>query len=312
MKQRMAVGGLVLVLALCLAGCGASGPSLTADELAKKYPDKKYVNINGVSLHYEQEGLGRPLIFLHGIPTNYLLWRGITPALTYGNTIYNLDLMGFGLSEKPQNLTYSLDTYVGQLGKLIENFHLDNPILVGHDIGGTIVAIYALRNPGKVRKLILMDAPLYSAAPPFTAYGIMVRLLRTKGIGNLLTGDWFLKRFLRGGVVTQEHMTDAILNDYLKPYHDDPGARTALLKSVRELNLRPVLENEVQPNLGKIQVPTLIVWGADDPYVPLELSKKLKDDIKTSELYVVLQSGHYVQEERPEDVRAEMKEFIDK
>jgi len=307
MKQRMAVGGLVLVLALCLAGCGASGPSLTADELAKKYPGKKYVNINGVSLHYEQEGLGRPLIFLHGTPTDYLLWRSIVPALTYGNTIYNLDLMGFGLSEKPQNQTYSLDTYVGQLSKFIADFHLDNAILAGHELGGVIATLYALRNPGKVHKLIIMDAPLYSAAPP-----LVLRLLRTRLIGDLFTGDWFLKRILRGGMVKPEQMTDSMLNDYLKPYHDDPGARSALLKCVRELNLRPVLENEVQANLGKIQAPTFIVWGADDPYVPLDFAKKLKDDIPNSELYVVLRSGHYVQEERGEDVRAALKEFIDK
>jgi len=307
MKLRMAAGGLVLALALWLSGCGPSGPSLTGEELAKKYPDKKFVQTDGVSLHYEQEGLGKPLVFLHGLPTYYFLWRNLVPALTYGNTVYNLDLMGFGLSEKPQNLTYSLDTYVGQLSKFIENFHLDNPILVGHDIGGVIVATYALRNPGKVRKLVLMDAPLYSAAPP-----LAVRLLRTRVIGDLFTGDWFLKRFLRGGVVKQEAMTDTMLNDYLKPYHDDPGARVALLKCVRELNLRPSLESEIQATLGKIQAPTLIMWGAEDPYVPLDFAKKLKDDIPNSELYVVLQSGHYVQEERPEDVRAALKEFIDK
>lgn len=307
MKQRMVVGGLALVMALCLAGCGSSGPSLTAAELAQKYPDKKYVQLDGVALHYEQEGLGRPLIFLHGTPTDYLLWRTITPALTYGNTIYNLDLMGFGLSEKPANQAYSLDTYVGQLGKLIANFHLDNPILVGHEIGGVIATLYTLRNPGKVRKLIILDAPLYSAAPP-----LAVRLLRTRLIGGLFTGDWFLKRILRGGMMKPELLTDATVNDYLKPYHDDPGARAALLKCVRELNLRPVLENEVQANLGKIQTPTLIVWGDGDPYVPLDFAKKLKDDIPNSELYVVLRSGHYIQEERGEDVRAALKEFIDK
>jgi pimeloyl-ACP methyl ester carboxylesterase len=307
MKQRMGVGGLVLMMALCLLGCGSSGPSLTGAELAKKYPDKKYVQIDGVSLHYEQEGLGRPLILLHGIPTDFLLWRNITPALTYGNTIYNLDLMGFGLSEKPQNQIYSLDAYVGQLSKFIANFHLDNPILIGHDLGGVIATLYTLRNSGKVRKLIIMDAPLYSAAPP-----LAVRLLRTRLIGDLFTGDWFLKYILRGGMVKQELMTDVLLNYYLKPYHDDPGARSALLKCVRELELRPALEKEVQPNLGKIQVPTLIVWGAEDPYVPLEFGKKLDDAIPNSELYVVLRSGHYVQEERSEDVRAALKEFLDK
>jgi pimeloyl-ACP methyl ester carboxylesterase len=307
MKQGMVVGGLAFVLVLCLAGCGPSGPSLTGEELAKKYPDKKYVRIDGVSLHYEQEGLGRPLVLLHGLPTYSYLWRNIIPGLTYGNTIYALDLMGFGFSEKPQNLTYSLDTYVSQLGKFLENLHLDNPILVGHDIGGPIVALYTLRNPGKVRKLILMDAPLYSAAPP-----LYLRLLRTRAIGGLFTGDWFLKRIFRGGVLNQAVMTDSLLDTYLQPYHDDLGARVTLLKCARELSLRPVLENEIQPNLAKISIPTLIVWGDGDPYAPLDFAKRLDQEIPNSELAVILRTGHYAIEERPEEVRAVMKEFIDK
>jgi len=307
MKQGTVAGGWMLAIVLCLTGCGSSGPSLTGAELAAKHPDKKYVQINGVSLHYEQEGLGRPLVLLHGLPTFSYLWRNITPGLTYGNTIYNLDLMGFGLSEKPQNQTYSLDTYVGQLSQFLANFHLDNPILVGHGIGASIVTLYTLRNPGKVHKLILMDAPLYSAAPPLN-----VRLLRTKLIGGLFTGDWFLKRLLRGGVENQALMTDSLLNDYLKPYHDDPGARVALLKCVRELNLRPVLENELQPNLAKISTPTLVVWGDGDPYVPLDFGRRLDKDIPNSEFVVILRTGHYVQEERPEELRAVLKEFIDK
>src|SRR5262249_50338445 len=148
-------------------------------ELAQKYPGKKYAQIEGVALHYEQEGLGRPLVFLHGVPTSSHLWRDITPGLTYGNTIYNLDLMGFGISEKPQNISYSIETYADQLTKFLEKLHLENPIIVGHDIGGVIAALYTLRHPGKVRKLIVMDAPLYSAAP-----SLHVRLLHTKLIGE--------------------------------------------------------------------------------------------------------------------------------
>src|SRR4029453_10570668 len=109
-----------LAVALYLAGCGSSAPSLTKEELSQKYPEKRYVQIDGVSLHYEQESLGRPLILLHGLPTSTYLWRDIVPGLTFGNTVYNLDLMGFGLSEKPQDVTYSIDIYVDQLSKFIE------------------------------------------------------------------------------------------------------------------------------------------------------------------------------------------------
>jgi len=307
MTQGLTVGSLILLFILNLTGCGSPNPSLTATELRQKYPEAKYVELDGVSLHFQQQGLGRPLVLLHGLPTNTYLWRNIVPGLTFGNTIYSLDLMGFGLSEKPQHLTYSIETYVSQLTKFLENFHLQNPILVGHDISAPIVTLYTLRNPGKVRKLILMNAPLYSEAPSFN-----VRLLRTKLIGEMFTGDWFLKRIFRDGVQNQAAMPEALIDEYLKPYHDDPGARTALLKCVREFDLRPTLEKEITPNLGKIATPTLILWGDGDPYVPLAFAKKLKDDIPNSTLQVVLRTGHFEIEERPEEVRALLKEFIDK
>ncbi len=64
--QRRVVSAVLLALMLCSTGCGSTGPNLTGAELTAKYPDKKYVQIEGVTLHYEQEGLGRPLVFLHG------------------------------------------------------------------------------------------------------------------------------------------------------------------------------------------------------------------------------------------------------
>jgi len=306
-KRRIVVGRLGLILLFCVTGCGPSGTSLTSDELQKKYPDKKYVRIDGVSLHYEQDGLGRPLVFLPGFLTSSYLWRNITPGLTYGNTIYSLDLMGSGLSEKPQNQLYSLETYVNQLSKFIDNFHLENPILGGHDIGAVVVALYTIRNPGKVRKLILMNVPLY---PGYSAPGLS--LLKTPLIGGVFTGDWFLKRTLQGGVLKPEAMPAATVNAYLKPYQDDPGARVALLKQVTELNLDPLLEKEVDPNLAKLSVPTLIVWGDGDPYVPLDFGRKLDAAIPNADFVVVLQTGHYEIEERPEEVRSVIKEFIDK
>jgi pimeloyl-ACP methyl ester carboxylesterase len=84
------------------------------------------------------------------------------------------------------------------------------------------------------------------------------------------------------------------------------------LKQVKELNLDAALEKEVVPNLPKLQVPTLIIWGDRDTYTPLDVSKEVKKNLPGSELYVVLQTQHYPIEERPEDVRQAMKEFIDK
>ncbi|MGE0824963.1 MAG: alpha/beta fold hydrolase [Candidatus Binatia bacterium] len=306
MAQRIVAGGALLLLLMSLAACGPSGTSLTAQQLQEQNPEAKYVNLDGVSLHYTQEGLGKPLVFLHGFLTNSYLWRNITPGLTYGKTIYSLDLMGSGISEKPQNQTYSIETHVAQLSKFISDFHLDNVILAGHGIGGSIAAVYTVRNPQNVRKLVLMNTPLY---PGYSATGL--GLLKIPLIGGLLTNDWFLERTLRGGVAKPDKFSDFLVKTYLQPYQNDPGARVALLKQVKELNLDTVLEKEVVPALSTWQVPTFLMWGDGDPYVPLDEGKRAKKDIPDAKIYVVLNTAHYSIEERPEDVRQALKEFLD-
>ena len=299
--------GLVMLLLFSTLGCGApSGTSLSGEELQKKYPDEKYVQLNGVSLHYEQEGLGRPVVLLHGLLTHSALWRNIVPTFTYNYTLYSLDLMGSGISEKPQNQTYSIDTYVAQVAKFIDEFHLDNAILIGHGIGAAIAMIYTVRNPSKVHKLVVMNAPL---SPGYSATGLW--WLKLPLVGGMLTNDWFIQRTIHGGFFKPGSLQDSVLDMYMQPYREDPGARVALLKQVKELNLDSVVEKEVTPNLAKLQVPTLIVWGANDPYVPLDVGKSLDTVIPNDEFPVILTTGHYEMEERPEETRAVIKEFLD-
>jgi len=107
-------------------------------------------------------------------------------------------------------------------------------------------------------------------------------------------------------------MPDALLKEYLKPYYDDPGARAALSKFAREFNPRAALENEIRPKLQQLQLPVLLVWGGQNAYVPLTVGRKLDDDIPNSNIVTILRTNHYIQEERPEEVRAVMKEFIQK
>ena len=95
--QTPIIGSAMLVVALIISGCGSGAPSLTGEEIQARNPKKTYVEIDGVAIHYQQTGLGRPLIFLHGLLEDYRMWRHVTPGLTYGNTVYELDLMGFGL-----------------------------------------------------------------------------------------------------------------------------------------------------------------------------------------------------------------------
>ena len=307
--QRLRLGrGVLLAVALIFTGCGSSAPSLTGEELQAENPNHTYMEIDGVALHYQQTGLGRPLIFIHGLLEDYRIWRHVTPGLTYGNTVYELDLMGFGLSEKPQDKTYELDTYLAQLTTYIENFHLENIILAAHDFGAVIAAAYAIQNPDNVHKLILMSAPISA----HESLPLNIRLLGMPLIGTMLSGDWFLKRILQEGVFDKQAMSDAMLKQYLEPFEDDPGARAALRKFLREFDLSRILEEDILPNLGALTMPTLLLWGGQDQFTSMDVARELDAAIPNADLQVVTRSGHYLLEDRPEDIRQQIKDWIDK
>ena len=308
-RQQSYTGrGVLLVLAFILTGCGGSAPSLTGEEIQARNPNHTYVEIDGVALHYQQTGLGRPLIFIHGLLEDYRIWRHVTPGLTYGNTVYELDLMGFGLSEKPQDKTYDLDTYLAQLTAYIENFHLENIILAGHDFGAVIAAAYAIQSPANVHKLILMSAPISA----HESLPLNIRLLGVPLIGSLLSGDWFLKRILQEGVFDKQAMSEAMAKQYLEPFADDPGARPALCKFLRDFDLDRVVEEDILPNLSALTMPTLLLYGGQDQFTSMDVARELDVAIPSADLQVVTRSGHFILEDRPEDVRQQIKEWIDK
>ena len=119
----------------------------------------------GFRMHYVDEGAGPPIVCLHGEPTWSYLYRKFIPPLARNFRVIAPDHMGFGKSETPPDREYTLRTHVENLSALIAELGLTEITLVLQDWGGPIGAAYTLRNPGRVRRLILMNTILgYSAA----------------------------------------------------------------------------------------------------------------------------------------------------
>ena len=181
-------------------------------------------------------------------------------------------------------------------------------VLAGHDFGAVIAAGYAVEYPENVHKLILMSAPLsLNENLPVT-----MRLLGLPLLGKFFTGDWMLTRILKEGVFDEEIMSPAMIKQYLEPFREDPGARGSLHKFFREFDLYNELETNILPKLNTLTMPTLLLWGGQDPYTPMDIGRELDNAIASADLQVVTQSSHYTLEDRPEDVRAQIKEWIDR
>ena len=185
---------------------------------------------------------------------------------------------------------------------------MENIILAGHDFGAVIAAAYAIQSPANVHKLILMSAPISA----HESLPLNIRLLGVPLIGSLLSGDWFLKRILQEGVFDKQAMSDAMVKQYLEPFEDDPGARAALHKFLREFDLDRVVEEDILPNLSALTMPTLLLYGGQDQFTSMDVARELDVAIPSADLQVVTRSGHFILEDRPEDVRQQIKEWIDK
>jgi 2-hydroxymuconate-semialdehyde hydrolase len=121
--------------------------------------------IGNHSLAVYRAGAGRPVLLLHGIPTSAVLWRHVQPNLTPHADTIAVDLLGYGESDKPATPLPSLPVQVDLLDKLLRRWDLRDILVVGHDIGGGIAQLLALRRPDRLSGLVLVDSIAYDSFP---------------------------------------------------------------------------------------------------------------------------------------------------
>jgi pimeloyl-ACP methyl ester carboxylesterase len=101
-------------------------------------PSAHYVSVDGLQISYEEYGHGRPIVFLHGFGACSYSWRAVAKELASDNRCISVDLMGFGLSDKPRDEEYTLDRQASLLRKVIDQLSLERPVLVGNSYGGGV------------------------------------------------------------------------------------------------------------------------------------------------------------------------------
>jgi pimeloyl-ACP methyl ester carboxylesterase len=277
--------------------------TIPVEELAGK--DSKFIKVKDHTVHYSKQGRGKPLILVHGFDGSTYTWRYIIPLLTDHYTVFALDLLGFGLTDKPPKGNYELDFQGDLVVGFMDALQLPSATLVGHSLGGIVVSYTALRAPSKVKGLVLIEPGFYShGAPAFLQYlffplqRIMARQSFTKN---------FRKQLLSNSFYNKSLVTDEVVEAYLMATRT-PNALEARVHMMNSVGPR-VYEGIAE----KISQPTLIVWGQNDERDGGGRSKdaqRLYNEIKRSRLSFIEASGHYVQEEKPQELVQIIKEFV--
>jgi 2-hydroxymuconate-semialdehyde hydrolase len=266
-----------------------------------------FIEVGSERLAYVRKGECPSVVLLHGIPTSKYLWRNVAPVLTKaGLSWLAFDLLGYGDSSKPVDVDLGIANQAKLIGEALEQPGWKSGTLVGHDIGGGVAQLLAATRPDLVEKLVLVDSIAYDSFPE---PGI-ARLKDPAWDQILGAEDFDLKKGLtkgfQRGMVRKSEVTAELIAEYGRPFNGVDG-RKAYLRAARALRSEDLVSQTAE--IERIQMPTLIVWGAQDEFQPLAYGEKLAGVLRNARIEVVQDAGHFLPEDAPETLGKMIVDF---
>ena len=307
LKATLIILGLVALLALVGPFLVPVPPLETVSATRLAEPGSQFVQvaspeIDALSVHYKAQGEGEPhLLLLHGFGGSTFSWREVLGALP-GRTVA-FDRPGFGLTERPLrgewqgDNPYSPAAQVDLVVALMDELGMDDAVLVGNSAGGTLALRVALAHPGRVAGLVLADAAVYEGGGAPNWIRPLLSTPQVNRLGPLVArqfgGEPGLD-FLRSAYADPSKLTDADLEGYQRWLEADnwDAALWELIKASRTVNLTP--------QLGNVQMPTLVLTGQEDTFVAPVQSEQLAETLPNAAFVSLEGCGHLPQEECPE------------
>lgn len=261
----------------------------------------RFALIEGVRVHYQEAGAksAPPILLIHGFTASNFVWNDVLlPMAESGFRVIAPDLIGFGFSGKPRDGEYTIDSQARMIIRLMNHLGLERAILVGSSYGGAVAATSALDYPERVERLVLVDAVINNHAKRRP----LLRLAAAPLIGDLISPLMIGSRKLvhsqmrKGYAPENMHLFDEErMTAHHRPLLAASTQRAALV------TLRRWQATRIERNAHQIKQPTLLIWGEDDPEIPLAHGRKLFEEIKGSRLVVFRRCGHMPMEEYPRE-----------
>lgn len=273
-----------------------------------------WVEVDGLRVHCLKAGEGDvPVLLLHGggYDSASLSYRHGIGSISEHHRVFAPDWPGYGESDKPE-MQYSTEYYVDFLGRLMDALGLETASLVGISMGGAIALGFSLRSPQRVDKLVLVDSyGLGGEVPGGVVSYALVRLpLLNKLVWAALGRS---RRMVRASLQTVVYDPRAITENLVDEiYHlaQKPGVRKAWRSwQQNEIGWEGLRTNFVD-RLHALALPTLILHGSEDRYVPVAWARRAHALIKDSELQVFPRCGHWLTLERPGEFDSAVLEFL--
>ena len=310
-------GGRRSAIGLAVAAMLLIGPATMAAPEAQFAPGKHIEiapapNKPAVSLYYEEQGSGPPLLLLHGLGESTFTWREVLPARSARYRVSALDLRGLGQSDKPDDGGYGADDQAALVERFIANLGLDKVSIVGHSFGGTVALRAALAEGTKAQKRIRRIVVLSAPALPRATSRELDLIMKTPFVPDtvaLVVPTHAAARFLLKEALNGREPSEGLVEGYAAPYQA-PGAVHAFLATARSI----VDERDtkaITKRYRDIKLPVLAVWCRKDPIVPLRSGRRLVAALPRASLTVLDGCHHLPQHERPKQLVQAIRKFLD-
>ena len=303
--SRLVAAGVFAAGVLAALAVYDRPPVTPGSWLAAASLEARYETIAGHRLRYVRAGSGPAVFLLHGMFSSLYTWKDVIPALAARHDVVALDLPGFGQSDQPADLSFE-DLPRAVLG-LMDRLGIERAALVGNSMGGATPAAVAADRPRRVSVLVLVDPAGFSLGASERPAMVSVAMSRAGSLlahlpGKRLVVEASLRQVFHDG----SRVTPERVSEYLAA-----AARPGTLPAIRSLGAslrdRAGLVAEALP---RIQVPTLVLWGEDDRWIPLAHADLFVAAIPGSRKVVIPACGHVPQEEKPEEVARLLLGFL--
>lgn len=307
----IALGGLLIVLLVgpLLMPIPPLEGTVPPEELAD--PDSRFVEVNGLRVHYKIAGSGRPaFLLLHGFGASTFSWRAVLEPMGKWGTVVAFDRPGFGLTERPTRWEgpspYRLEAQADLTVGLMDALGIERAILIGNSAGGYVALLTALTYPERVEALILVSAAIYGVGGTPDWARPLVNSPQMRRLGPFLVRflrDWS-DDIVRATWHDPTRITPEILEGYAKPLRTEnwDQALWEIVVASRPLGL--------EKRLDEVRLPVLVITGDSDRLVPPSQSARLAGEIPGARLAILPQCGHVPQEECPEPFLKAVEEFL--
>jgi pimeloyl-ACP methyl ester carboxylesterase len=270
------------------------------------------VRIPQGTLSVHERGEGEPLLFVHGLLVNGLLWRKVvdrlagqarcvTPHWPLGSHRRALDP---GADLSPLGLARIVVDTMDALG-------LERATLVGNDTGGAICQLVAAHHPDRVERLVLTPCDAFDNFPPHM-FAPLVAAARVPGglraVMNTMRIPGMARTPLAFGLLTKRPVPDEVMRAWVAPVLRDPAVRRDTVKALKGLDTRYTLDAAAR--LASFERPALLAWAREDRFFPFAHAERLAAILPDSRLVPIDDSYSFVPEDQPEALAEAIAGFV--